>query len=172
MDMTAMYSIADNSIDIVFDKGAIDALMSTDSIAIQLQAIKMFNEIQRILTSSGYYFCITLAESYILTAILEYFVDTESNSLECCYVTSINTLPLLDDKANLNELLFIPFCVVIQKVKGNKNLVRMHIDPLCNKLVQPMEVDSCSNILNMVCIIVYIHVYMPFTHTNYIYIYM
>ena len=152
MDMTAMYSIADQSIDIVLDKGAIDALMSVDSVTVQLQAIKMFNEIQRILSPAGFYFCITLAESYILKSILEYFLDTNQSTLaECHYETSINILPTLEDKANLNEMLFIPFCVIIRKVASGRNLVRMLIDPLCNVLTVPLILDTAGVILNMVC---------------------
>lgn len=72
MDMTDM-AFVNSSFDAVFDKGALDALMSENTAEIQQKAIKLFLEITRLLSPSGKYFCITLAENYILETLLSYF---------------------------------------------------------------------------------------------------
>jgi len=80
-DMTCMPTdkCPSASFNTVFDKGALDALLSSDSEALLSQARKMFNEIDRVLTNSGEgkYLCVTLAEGFILSALLDFFVVTE-----------------------------------------------------------------------------------------------
>mmetsp|Transcript_10757 Transcript_10757/g.16344 ORF Transcript_10757/g.16344 Transcript_10757/m.16344 type:complete len:761 (-) Transcript_10757:16-2298(-) len=69
MDMTSL-SYSDGSFDVVFDKGALDALMSTDSAAVGAQADSMFANISRVLRVGGRYMCVTLAEDYIISRLL------------------------------------------------------------------------------------------------------
>ena len=72
-DMTAMPEYSNAAYDVVFDKGALDALMSEDTADVAAKAETMFLEISRILSEGGRYVCITLAESYILKSLLSYF---------------------------------------------------------------------------------------------------
>jgi ubiquinone/menaquinone biosynthesis C-methylase UbiE len=72
-DMTAMPEYANAAYDVVFDKGALDALMSEDTADVASKAQTMFLEISRILSEGGRYVCITLAESYILKSLLGHF---------------------------------------------------------------------------------------------------
>ena len=72
-DMTAMDGFANESFDVVLDKGALDALMSENTPEVTLKAMAMLNEITRVLTSKGVYLCVTLMESYICHTLLTYF---------------------------------------------------------------------------------------------------
>ena len=72
-DMTSMPEYGDGTYDIVFDKGALDALMSEDTADVAEKARGMFLEISRLLTNGGKYVCITLAEFFILRALLSHF---------------------------------------------------------------------------------------------------
>ena len=72
-DMTYMPEYSNESFDIVLDKGALDALMSEDTVEVQEKTTAMFDEISRILTVNGKYICITLAEQYILKKLISYF---------------------------------------------------------------------------------------------------
>lgn len=71
--MTCMSSFAAAEFDAVFDKGALDALMSTNSAEVRSQAMAMFQEICRVLAANGRYLCITLAEDYILQTLFSAF---------------------------------------------------------------------------------------------------
>lgn len=74
-DMTDMKGVVgDNSVDVVVDKGALDALLSVDNAETQAQGVAMFNDLSRVLVDGGRYICITLAEEFILKALVSYFV--------------------------------------------------------------------------------------------------
>ncbi|KAJ1437186.1 hypothetical protein B484DRAFT_445320 [Ochromonadaceae sp. CCMP2298] len=71
-DMTDLpYEAA--SFDVVFDKGALDALMSADTPEAGEKAEKMFGEIDRVLGAGGRYVCITLAEQFIVERLLSHY---------------------------------------------------------------------------------------------------
>eukprot|EP00949_MAST-11_sp_MAST-11-sp1_P004448 g4448.t1 len=72
MDMLDM-TYGDGTFDLVFDKGALDALMSDDSEQSKTEAGRMFSEISRVLSSSGSYICITLAQKHIMAAFFRFF---------------------------------------------------------------------------------------------------
>lgn len=74
MDMTAT-SFANESFQVVFDKGALDALMSENTDIIKIKASSMFDEISRLLAPGGKYICITLAENFILNHVIAYFAS-------------------------------------------------------------------------------------------------
>lgn len=77
-DMTGMTEYVDGQFDVVFDKGALDALMSVESEQVVRQAQSMFSEIGRVLASNGKYLCVTLAEPYILHTLVEYFCSPQA----------------------------------------------------------------------------------------------
>ena len=122
-DMTNMPSYTSGQFDVVFDKGALDALMSTDTEDIRDKAKKMFNEIKRVVKPhGGKYICVTLAEKYILETLLSYFCDARDdnrwiiqvetfkpvqNSPFCPIVmclTSVNNVATTSNAANANIL--------------------------------------------------------------------
>ena len=90
-DMTAMTDYADGSFDVVVDKGALDALMSVNSLEVKNKTIDMFNEILRVLSTNGKYVCITLAESYIIDTLLSFF-SAENVSASCDFSVTIECI--------------------------------------------------------------------------------
>lgn len=70
MDMTKT-TFADSQFDVVFDKGAMDALFATESAEDVEAAVRMIEEIKRVGTK---YFCITLAQDHIVQLMLDSFV--------------------------------------------------------------------------------------------------
>lgn len=119
-DMTSMVSYSNESFDIVFDKGALDALMSEDSSEEVLsKASEMFREILRVLTKSGYYLCITLAEPFVLRHFLEHF-NNSSTSMTLHVITNKKPSP------------FVPLLAVVQK--GGQGRLTMHFDRFGNEI--------------------------------------
>lgn len=70
MDMTDM-QFADESFDVVFDKGGLDALMEPE-VGSELGS-KYLKEVKRILKSGGKYLCLTLAESHVIRLLFNLF---------------------------------------------------------------------------------------------------
>lgn len=80
-DMTDMRDLyMDGSFDVVFDKGALDALVSDSSAATLAKGRQMFSEIDRVLSSTGKYVCISLSQSFILSSIIDFFSINASSS--------------------------------------------------------------------------------------------
>lgn len=106
-DMTKMEAYAADSFHAVLDKGALDALLSADTAALKDQARSMFLEVDRVLTAQeqGKYICVTLAESFVLASILEYF-STSQWSLEVWPIFTSTRSP------------FMPLMLVITKRPG------------------------------------------------------
>lgn len=75
MDMTSLVGIPDSSFDVVFDKGALDALMSESTDEVRSSATSMFAEISRVLKPGGKYICVSLAEAYIVYHLLKHFIE-------------------------------------------------------------------------------------------------
>lgn len=73
MDMTDMKAFAAGSFDLVVDKGALDALMASDTPEIRQDATKMLLEVQRVLSPGGRYCCVTMAQDFILRHVLTFF---------------------------------------------------------------------------------------------------
>ena len=72
MDMLSM-SYSDGSYDCVVDKGTLDAIFSNNDEETLTLVDVIFDEIERVLKTSGRYICITLAQDYILDKILDRF---------------------------------------------------------------------------------------------------
>lgn len=72
MDMTRMDAFEHGSFDLVVDKGALDALMAADTSEIRADALRMFEEIERVLCPGGRYICVTMAQDFILDHLLTY----------------------------------------------------------------------------------------------------
>eukprot|EP01038_Epipyxis_sp_PR26KG_P011978 gene11978-16034_t len=136
-DMTNMRDIAVNeSYDIVFDKGALDALMSVENTETIMQSTAMFDEIVRILNNNGKYICITLGESFIFRQLLLYF-NTEN------YKISINCVN------NTKPSPFIPLFIVITKYNeqasnhhNNTNRIIIRNDQFGHVLTNSIECNA------------------------------
>lgn len=74
-DMTDMNAYGACQFDVVFDKGALDALMSVESAEVMGKAADMFREIERVLSLSGRYICVSLAEPFILKTLINGFAS-------------------------------------------------------------------------------------------------
>ena len=105
-DMTGMTEYADGQFDVVFDKGALDALMSVESEQVVRQAQSMFSEIGRVLATGGKYLCVTLAEPYILRTLVEHFFSSQAGG---CWSVAIESVQV--DKPSP----FLPLLLVVKK---------------------------------------------------------
>jgi spermidine synthase len=74
MDMLNM-SYENASLDIVFDKATMDALMADDGPESNRDADKLLSEVDRVLKSGGRYICITLLQSHILNKLVGWFTS-------------------------------------------------------------------------------------------------
>jgi spermidine synthase/ubiquinone/menaquinone biosynthesis C-methylase UbiE len=63
---------------LVFDKGALDALMSDDTPRSKNDATKLFSEVERVTEVGGAYVCITLAQKHIMKGFFRHFAKPGS----------------------------------------------------------------------------------------------
>lgn len=131
-DMTDMNAYTAEQFDVVFDKGALDALMSVESSEVLKKALDMFREIDRVLSSSGRYICVTLAEPYILKTLISAF--TESAATSSHWTVSVEALSI-DKPSPFKPLLF-----TIQKMAGTTGKIDVFVDQLGNPLDTPQSV--------------------------------
>eukprot|EP00981_Chlorochromonas_danica_P003625 scaffold667_cov168-Ochromonas_danica.AAC.32 len=103
-DMTKLDSYSPSSFHTVLDKGALDALLSADTEELRSQALCMFQEIDRVLQENGKYICITLAESYVLKALVDYFIQRNNR-------WKMDIWPIFTSSRSP----FMPFLVIIEK---------------------------------------------------------
>lgn len=106
MDMTQMTAFADASFDVVLDKGALDALMAADTDEIKADATKMLTEVERVLANGGRYFCVTMAQDFILAHLLTYFCQQAEAS---AWSVAVHEIPRDARKP------FVPFLVTLAK---------------------------------------------------------
>jgi ubiquinone/menaquinone biosynthesis C-methylase UbiE len=130
-DMTAMTDYSDGIFDVVFDKGALDALMSTNDSETNQKATMMFKEIDRVLAPGGKYICITLAEDYILRAVISRFTGIAGWNVEVETIQNGKPSP------------FIPFYIVISKTAGATSL-RLRVDYLGNEAAPQVVAPSVA----------------------------
>ena len=122
MDMTKL-TYPDESFDVVLDKGALDALMSNDSVECRAQASDMFSCIARVLRNGGRYICITLAERFILEHLMGYFLGNMSEGIEGSSGAgsgtglgfAFHTLMEVCPPSASSPSPFLPFAVIITK---------------------------------------------------------
>ena len=105
-DMTDMKEISESSYNNIFDKGALDALLSENSSELQEASLKLFTEIHRILVNNGQYFCITLAQDFVISSLINFFVETSSYHYEV----------IVDVIKNSKPSSMIPFFITCKKV--------------------------------------------------------
>jgi SAM-dependent methyltransferase len=104
----ALFLCADESFDVVFDKGALDALMAEDTDAVHTQAAKMLAEISRVLKPGGVYVCVTMAQDFIIQRLLDTYLlgGGWAVDVHCVTRTEADASPLT------------PFLLAIRKTSG------------------------------------------------------
>jgi len=148
---------SNNSFEQIYDKGALDALMSTNTNDTRIKAIKMFNEIERILTDNGKYICITLAENYILETLLSYFRGNTNKDTNCNWNISVEMID------NIKASPFQAFFIVLTKFSNNSNsnsnsnsnesnLIDFFVDSLGQRIAIPQTISSSSAIKTILAI--------------------
>jgi ubiquinone/menaquinone biosynthesis C-methylase UbiE len=125
-DMTDLGQYDDASFDVVFDKGALDALMSADTPETRQKAGCMFGEIDRVVGVGGRYVCITLAEQFIVETLLDHYCPSaggaggggvgSASAPACAYSVTVDAVPAKRDSP------FVPFYVNIKKTKNIQNI--------------------------------------------------
>lgn len=71
-------SFADSSFDVVLDKGALDALMSSPSATVD--AREMMQSVARVLKPGGRYLCISLAQEFVYTRVAEAIAESYASA--------------------------------------------------------------------------------------------
>ena len=115
-------------ISFVLDTGALDALMSVDTEEVRRLATQMFHEIERLLelgsdACDGSYFCITLAENFIIRHMLTHFLNGKNTKIKGWRI-AIRTI------AKTKRSPFVPFLVQIRKcgVPEDTSGIHMHFN--------------------------------------------
>merc|ERR1740117_2777897 len=103
MDMTSMHF--SSPFKCIFDKGALDALYSTDTPELAENASAMFRCIDASLMEGGVYMCVSLAEPFILRRLLVHFT-------ECAYEIAIESVTTARPSP------FTPFLITLRKPIG------------------------------------------------------
>jgi ubiquinone/menaquinone biosynthesis C-methylase UbiE len=131
-DMTNMTDIPSHSIDIVFDKGALDALLSDDSEQILDKAHQMFLEIERVLVPNGKYICISLAQDFVIKTCINHFTQMNNNikcSTRCDWNISIQRIQQSEPSS------FTPFFITTKKSLAPSSTVKVKFNSIGEPLV-------------------------------------
>lgn len=117
MDMTDMREFQPGAFDLVVDKGALDALMASDTDAVRQDATRMLLEVQRVLAPGGRYLCVTMAQDFILCHLLTFFclsaddkAPVDGSDKPSGWAVSVREVPRDARKP------FVPFLVTTAKV--------------------------------------------------------
>lgn len=140
------------SYDIIFDKGALDALHSMDTSESHHEACKMFHEIDTLLNESSRYICITLAQGFILQSLLHYFLQF-NNDDDSMYFYRI-TIHRLHTKV---ESALLPFYIELQKLSKAKTIstinhntkhspsISLFVNHFSESIDHPLQFNSNDN---------------------------
>lgn len=112
MDMTNL-TYDNESFDVVLDKGALDALMSNDSVESRSQATAMFDSIIRVLRDGGRYVCVSLAEHFILEHLLAHFMNSSQPST--CFHIQMEVCKVSGSDGSSSLSPFLPFVIIFTK---------------------------------------------------------
>lgn len=76
LTMDALNTTFENqTFDVIFDKGTLDALVSDNSNESLERANNLFKEVTRLLKINGKYICISLLQEHILRKLISFFSD-------------------------------------------------------------------------------------------------
>ena len=114
MDMRDLTGLADSSFDVVIDKGAFDALMSSAEEDFSVDASSMMRSVSRVLKQGGYYVCVSLMQSFVYehlsTAMSAYYVSIDTH--------------ILREAAGMSSL--VPFLLAMCKGEADSVLANMN----------------------------------------------
>lgn len=138
-DMTDMHMYDTASFDVVLDKGALDALISTPTPDLLAKGRRMFEEIGRVLRINGKYICISLAEDFVLQTLTSFFL-TSSRVSDSDWMLDIERIP------SSKPTPFIPFLFTITKkaISSSSRLPQpqLFVDSLGNRLITGTSIDG------------------------------
>ena len=149
------------SYDIIFDKGALDALHSMDTSESHHEACKMFHEIHTLLNESSRYICITLAQGFILQSLLHYFLQF-NNDDDSMYFYRI-TIHRLHTKV---ESALLPFYIELQKLSKAKAITTINhntkhspsniflfVNQFSESIDHPLQLNDITSVVNSIAVI-------------------
>ncbi len=110
MDMRDLAGFEAAAFDVVLDKGALDALMSSADKAIAADADRMLASVARVLRPGGSYVCISLAQSFVYErvarALADHFASADAH--------------ILQEASGESSL--VPFCFALHKRAANEEV--------------------------------------------------
>lgn len=155
-DMTNMNDISHLSFNHVFDKGALDALLSENKVEILAKATQMFNEIDRVLTCNGTYMCISLAQDFVIKAFLSFFQPAKPSQLlhQSRWKVQIEVI-----KSNTRSP-YKPFFITATKLassKNNSSLLQLKFDSFGLPIDDfvPSTVDEALKLVFLILLLVF-----------------
>lgn len=130
---------ADERFSAVIDKGTLDALMPDGEVESLTRAMKMFNEIKRILKFGGRYICVSLLQYHIAQFIFSYFSEN-GWIIRVCQCTEV------EDSPDFNgQPVFMVVCTKVNKIPGANPVLEWNPDGLTNE-----RLDSINDLLEIV----------------------
>jgi len=130
---------ADERFSAVIDKGTLDALMPDGEVESLTRAMKMFNEIKRILKFGGRYICVSLLQYHIAQFIFSYFSEN-GWIIRVCQCTEV------EDSPDFNgQPVFMVVCTKINKIPAANPVLEWNPDGLTNE-----RLDSINDLLEIV----------------------
>ncbi|XP_022170602.1 methyltransferase-like protein 13 [Myzus persicae] len=130
---------ADEKFSAVIDKGTLDALMPDGEVESLTRAMKMFNEIKRILKFGGRYICVSLLQYHIAQFIFSYFSEN-GWIIRVCQCTEV------EDSPDFNgQPVFMVVCTKVNKIPGANPVLEWNPDGLTNE-----RLDSINDLLEIV----------------------
>jgi len=131
--------LRDNCVDIILDKGLIDAMFSDDSEDSRSRCLKVFEEELRVLRPSGTILIVTLCQSHILN-LLGHCQPVLASHCELAKV-----LPMIPKKINSP---LRPFCICLKKASTqNLPTFRIQLDFSEETISQTKTVESFKDII-------------------------
>ena len=133
MDVLDMNQIDEKTIDLVIDKGTLDALFSSNQEEDHTKIEKYFNEILRVLKpNTGYFVCVSLLQLHIFKQILSFFIKNENssnsyyeNSIIETKITEIPTrwqAPIAERKIDNHRVVFLVSVKRTEHAPGNATI--------------------------------------------------
>ena len=130
---------ADEKFSVVIDKGTLDALMPDGEVESLTRAMKMFNEIKRILKFGGRYICVSLLQYHIAQFIFSYFSEN-GWIIRVCQCTEV------EDSPDFNgQPVFMVVCTKVNKIPGANPVLEWNPDGLTNE-----RLNSINDLLEIV----------------------
>ena len=129
MDVTQM-TYSDQQFKVVLDKGALDAIDSTETAEVETTVLKMFSEIKRVCSQEGgVYICISLLQSHVFDHLFRFFGEEQQWDIEVYKL-----------EADPSSSSFSPFGVVFKH--KNDNIIQNNNNNNVNLYLSPKDLNT------------------------------